>query len=112
MSPDSSAKLVSLTAYDALMARLAASGGVRDFGIGFLALLGRHRVEIPVGYGLLVKSLVTVEGVSRALYPEIDIVEVARPFVTRLLARQAVRPERFYARLPAVARAALRELSA
>ena len=97
----------------ALMDRtLADSGGVRDFGIGFLALLGRHRIEIPVGYGLLVKSLVTVEGVSRALYPEIDIVEVARPFVTRLLARQAVRPERFYARLPAVARAALRELSA
>ena len=54
----------------------------------------------------------TVEGVSRALYPEIDIIEVARPFVTHLLAQQAVRPERLYARLPAAARAALRELSA
>jgi ubiquinone biosynthesis protein len=91
---------------------VGARADVRDFGMGFLSLLGRNDIEIPVGYGLLVKSLVTVEGVSRALYPEIDIIEATRPFVTRLLAREALRPGRLYARLPAAAWAALRELSA
>jgi ubiquinone biosynthesis protein len=85
---------------------------VRSFGLGFLALLGRYRIEIPVGYGLLVKALVTVEGVSRALYPEIDIVEVARPYVSRLMADRMLRPERLLRRLPAATRAALAELSA
>jgi ubiquinone biosynthesis protein len=80
--------------------------------MGFLSMLGRHGIDIPVGYGLLVKSLVTVEGVARALYPDIDIVETARPFVTAQLARAAMRPERIAERAPAAVRAALRELLA
>lgn len=58
---------------------------LRGFGVGLLRLLARHRVTIPTGYALLVKSLVTVEGVARTLYPDIDIIRTARPFVTRLL---------------------------
>lgn len=84
---------------------------VRHFGMGFLAMLGRHRIEIPVGYGLLVKALVTVEGVARALHPDIDIISTSRPFVTGLLARRATDPARLAERLPAAARAALRELA-
>ncbi|HEY5112865.1 MAG TPA: AarF/UbiB family protein, partial [Coriobacteriia bacterium] len=53
------------------------SSDFRHFGFGFLALLRRHRIAIPGGYGLLVKSLATVEGVARRLYPDIDIMEVA-----------------------------------
>jgi ubiquinone biosynthesis protein len=85
---------------------------VRDFGLGFLSLLGRHGIQIPVGYGLLVKSLVTVEGVSRALYPDIDIIEAARPFVTRLLLAEAGRPHDLAARAARALRAALAELVA
>lgn len=87
--------------------------GTRDFahfGLGFLRLLGEHGVTIPGGYGLLIKSLATVEGVARALYPEIDIVETARPFTTRLLAHAMADPARVRERMPAAVRAALREL--
>ena len=58
---------------------------VRGYATGFLALLRRHRIAVPRGYGLLVKALLTVEGVARGLYPDLDVVEVARPEVTRLL---------------------------
>lgn len=98
---------------DALMRRTLAPGraDVRHFGMGFLGLLGRHGVPIPVGYGLLVKALVTVEGVSRALYPDIDVLETARPYATRLVAQALARPERLAERAPEAFRAALRELA-
>jgi len=89
--------------------------GTRDFahfGLGFLKLLGEHGVKIPSGYGLLIKSLATVEGVARALYPEIDIVATAQPFTTRILGKAMGDPARLYERMPRAIRAALRELVA
>ncbi|MDO8950115.1 MAG: AarF/UbiB family protein [Actinomycetota bacterium] len=89
--------------------------GTRDFahfGLGFLKLLGQHEVQIPSGYGLLIKSLATVEGVARALYPEIDIVETAKPFTTRILGKAMGDPARLNERMPAAIRAALREIVA
>jgi len=82
-----------------------------QFGVGFLALLARHGVEIPGGYGLLVKSLATVEGVARALYPDIDIIQTARPFVTRVLVASLAEPARLRERIPSALRAGLRELT-
>jgi ubiquinone biosynthesis protein len=84
----------------------------RHFGYGFLGLLRRNGIAIPAGYGLLVKSLATVEGVARRLYPDIDIMEVARPFVTRMIGESMGRPELFQQRIPKVWRAAMRELLA
>lgn len=57
---------------------------VKHFGLGLLRVLRRHRVRIPRGYGLLVKALVTVEGVSRALYPDIDIIGLAARYTAAL----------------------------
>jgi len=85
---------------------------VRGFAVGFLSLLARHRIAIPEGYGMLVKALVTVEGVARAIDPEIDLIEAAKPYTTRLVATQLLRPERLRERLPAALRAALAELLA
>ncbi|MCK8115399.1 ABC1 kinase family protein [Anaerosoma tenue] len=88
--------------------------GTRDFahfGLGFLRLLGAHDIAIPGGYGLLIKSLATVEGVARALYPEIDIVSTAQPFTTRILGRAMGDPVRVRERMPAAVRAALRVLT-
>ncbi len=90
----------------------ATPADVKGFGLGLLSLLARHGIEIPVGYGLLVKSLVTVEGVARALYPEIDIIETARPFVTELLLKRTVRADVLLSRMGPALRAALRELVA
>ncbi len=84
----------------------------RHFGFGFLGLLRRNGIGIPGGYGLLVKSLATVEGVARRLYPDIDIMEVARPFVTRMIGDSIGRPDKLQERIPAVWRAAMRELLA
>ena len=84
---------------------------MRGFAIGFLKVMNEAGVEIPVGYGLLVKALVTVEGVARAIYPDIDITEAAKPYATRLIAQQMLAPERLYDRIPTAMRAALRELA-
>jgi ubiquinone biosynthesis protein len=84
----------------------------RHFGFGFLGLLRRNGIGIPGGYGLLVKSLATVEGVARRLYPDIDIMEVARPFVTRMIGESIGSPAKLQERLPAAWRAAMRELLA
>ncbi|HET6352368.1 MAG TPA: AarF/UbiB family protein [Coriobacteriia bacterium] len=84
----------------------------RHFGFGFLGLLRRNGIAIPGGYGLLVKSLATVEGVARRLYPDIDIMEVARPFVTRMIGDSIGSPVALQERLPAAWRAAMRELLA
>lgn len=103
------------TELGALLDSMFAPAGPRDFrhfGMGFLALLKRHGIEIPVGYGLLVKSLATVEGCARTLYPDIDIIDTAKPFVTRLLAEAMGAPDRLQERVPAAVRAALRELVA
>ncbi len=85
---------------------------IRGFALGFLGMLADFRISIPAGYGLLIKALVTVEGVAQAIYPDIDIVDSARPFATRLIAAQLARPERLQARVPAAMRAALVELLA
>ncbi len=90
----------------------AEQADVRGFARGFLALLADFRIPIPAGYGLLIKALVTVEGVARSIYPDIDIIASAKPFATRVIAEQLARPERLRTRLPAAARAALRELLA
>lgn len=85
---------------------------VRGFALGFLSMLADFRIPIPGGYGLLIKALVTVEGVARAIYPDIDIIEAAKPFATRLIAAQLARPERLRERAPAALQAALRTLLA
>jgi predicted unusual protein kinase regulating ubiquinone biosynthesis (AarF/ABC1/UbiB family) len=83
---------------------------IRRFAVGFLRIMNDEGVEIPIGYGLLVKALVTVEGVSRAIYPGIDITEAAKPFATKLIAQQMMHPARLAEKTPAALRAALREL--
>ncbi len=83
---------------------------IRSFAIGFLGIMNDERVEVPVGYGLLIKALVTVEGVARRIYPGIDIVEAAKPYATKLVASQLAQPQVLAERLPNAVRAALREL--
>ena len=83
---------------------------VRGYATGFLDLLRRRGIAIPSGYGLLVKALLTVEGVARSLYPDLDVVEVARPEVTRLLASDLADPATLPERSGRALRAGLRQL--
>ena len=84
---------------------------VRGFAIGFLRIMDDAGVTVPAGYGLLVKALVTVEGVARALYPDIDITQAAKPYATRVIARWMLHPARIAQKAPDALRAALRELA-
>jgi ubiquinone biosynthesis protein len=85
---------------------------VRGFALGFLRMLADEQITIPAGYGLLIKSLVTVEGVSQAIFPDLDLIEAAKPFATRLIAEQMIQPQRLRKRLVAARRAAIKELLA
>jgi ubiquinone biosynthesis protein len=108
-----SARLRVRTRIDSLMRRTLATSprDVRGFAIGFLGIMDDERVRVPEGYGLLIKSLVTIEGVARALYPDIDITEEAKPFATKVILRSVVRPEVLWERLPEAAKAALHVLA-
>lgn len=52
---------------------------------GLFRLSANHRVSIPPDLTLLFKSLVTIEGVAKEVYPELDVMEEAKPYVKRLL---------------------------
>ena len=49
-----------------------------------LSLGGRYRVFFPVEMTLMVKALVTFEGVGRTLDPDLDVVEVSQRHVRRI----------------------------
>jgi ubiquinone biosynthesis protein len=84
---------------------------VKAFALGFMSMLADHDIHVPIGYGLLIKALVTVEGVARSIYPDIDITQAAKPFATRLIAQQMLQPARLYERIPEATRAALRVIA-
>lgn len=112
--PDDKATAVRDRIAELMQAHLAGreQADVRGFALGFLYMLADFRIPVPAGYGLLIKALITVEGVARALYPDIDIVQSSKPFATRLIAHRLAGPERLKERVPAALQAALRELLA
>lgn len=67
-----------------------------DFGdlIGDLIYGARkYGIEIPADFLMLGKSLMTVEGIGKEIYPELDILEEMRPHFLRLL-KERYSPER------------------
>ncbi|MDI6891834.1 MAG: AarF/ABC1/UbiB kinase family protein [Actinomycetota bacterium] len=54
-------------------------------GREFLGLLYRHHIRIPKDYALLAKALITVEGVAKYLYPQFNIFETAKPYLSTVL---------------------------
>jgi ubiquinone biosynthesis protein len=68
--------------YDVPLNQINVSESMQDF----LVLAYRHRVRLPSELTLLIKALITADGVVRMLDPEISIVEVAKPLGRRLIA--------------------------
>jgi ubiquinone biosynthesis protein len=54
---------------------------VRDL----LDLAVRHRIHVPKEYAVLAKAGITVEGMIRRLYPDLDILEVGLPYARELM---------------------------
>lgn len=57
-------------------------------GREFLSLIYRNRIRIPRNYALLAKALITVEGTAKKLYPDINILEIAQPYVVDVIDRK------------------------
>jgi len=47
-----------------------------------------HQMVLPSNLSLMLKSLVTVEGLGQLLYPEFDMVSEVRPYVRRIMLRR------------------------
>ena len=47
-----------------------------------------HGLNVPSHFFLLARSMVTVEGVIKNLDPELDMMEVAKPFMRRIIAKK------------------------
>ena len=50
-----------------------------------LDLAIRHRIKVPKEYALLGKASVTLEGIIRTLYPDLDVMEVGLPYAKQML---------------------------
>lgn len=58
-----------------------------------MMLMREHRVRLPANLVMMGKALVIEEGISRILYPELDMIALARPYVRRLVL-QRLAPQR------------------
>jgi ubiquinone biosynthesis protein len=67
-----------------------------DLG-GLLAQLGelgvRFGMRVPAEYAMMIKAILTLEGVGKTLAPDVDPIEAARPYVVEVL-RDRYSPER------------------
>jgi ubiquinone biosynthesis protein len=64
----------------------AVLGRIGDIGV-------RFGMRVPSEYAMMIKAILTVEGVGKALAPGVDPVEVARPYVSTAI-RERYGPER------------------
>ncbi len=53
----------------------------------------RHGLEVPPDFLLVAKALMTIEGVAKEIFPEMDVIEEARPYFLDLL-RKRYSPQR------------------
>ncbi|MCA9535061.1 MAG: hypothetical protein KC593_15320 [Myxococcales bacterium] len=65
------------------------SGLIRDLVGG----ARKYSIEMPADFLMLGKSLMTVEGVGKEIYPDLDLLEEARPYFLTLI-KQRYAPER------------------
>ena len=53
----------------------------------------RHRIRTPTGYTMLFKALVTTEGMAKMLVPEINPLDISKPYIEALI-KERYGPER------------------
>jgi ubiquinone biosynthesis protein len=62
------------------------SNSLEEFVTELFSVAHAHGVHVPPSTTLLIKALVTIEGVARSLHPELDLAAAAVPVVLRALA--------------------------
>ena len=53
----------------------------------------KFKLEIPVELTMMLRAVITMEGVGKELYPELDLLAVAKPYLTRIV-MQRYSPQR------------------
>ncbi len=53
----------------------------------------RHDVRMPTDFTMMFKAILTTEGLAKALAPDVDPIELARPFITQMITER-YSPER------------------
>lgn len=58
----------------------------RELADEFINAAQKFQIKLASEYSLLMKSSLTVEGIMRSLYPDIDAMAIAKPFIKELMA--------------------------
>ncbi|NJK31540.1 MAG: hypothetical protein HC927_03445 [Deltaproteobacteria bacterium] len=45
----------------------------------------RHNVRMPTDFTMMFKAIITTEGLAKAIAPDVDPIELARPFITQMV---------------------------
>jgi ubiquinone biosynthesis protein len=53
-----------------------------------VAIIHRYRIHLPPQVGMLIKTLITLEGTAKLLHPGFSLMEVMRPYHRRMLLRR------------------------
>ncbi len=69
------------------------SVSVEELNLGQLLLdivtvMRDHYLSIPPDFATMIKTLITLEGVARQLYPELDVIDEAAPYIKRLSSKR------------------------
>jgi ubiquinone biosynthesis protein len=59
-----------------------------EIGVLFQQLVAgaaRHRVRMPTDFTMMFKAILTTEGLAKAIAPDVDPIELARPFITQMV---------------------------
>ena len=48
----------------------------------------KFELEIPVELTMILRSVMTIEGVGKEIYPELDLLKVAKPYLTRIVVQR------------------------
>jgi ubiquinone biosynthesis protein len=70
-----------------------------EIGVLFQQLVAgaaRHRVRMPTDFTMMFKAILTTEGLAKAIAPNVDPIELARPFITQMITER-YSPERLKA---------------
>jgi ubiquinone biosynthesis protein len=76
-----------------IRAKYLAVGSLADvdsagFAQEFAEAAQRFRIKLAPEFSILAKAATTVEGLIRSLYPDVDLVAIARPYAQQMVARR------------------------
>lgn len=58
-----------------------------------LDLVARFKVRMPSEYALIARAAMTAEGIVRELDPDLEVLEIAQPYIRRLISKELSPPE-------------------